>query len=182
MDILVLLAEGFEEIEALSPVDYLRRVGASIHTASITDDYYVTGSHNITVKADVLLSEINPDNYKLLYIPGGLPGATNLRDDARVSEIVNDFNEKNKLICAICAGPTVLYKANLLSSEKFTCYPGYEKNFKDLKRSDQVVVENENIITSMGPATAIELTMYICEKLFGKKMRTKLEEDILYNK
>ncbi|MGO1470554.1 MAG: DJ-1/PfpI family protein, partial [Tissierella sp.] len=105
MKIMVFLAEGFEEVEALTVVDYLRRVDIEVDTVSITKEKNVKGAHGIEVVGDKLLKDLNIDEYTGLVIPGGLPGATNLRDSKELIEIVEDFNKKEKLIAAICAGP-----------------------------------------------------------------------------
>ena len=115
LKILLFLAHGFEEVEALTLVDYLRRVDIEVDTVSITGDKLVTGAHDISVMADSILDEnLHKLSYDGLIIPGGMPGATNLRDDDRVIDLVKDFNEKGKLVAGICAGPIVFARAGII--------------------------------------------------------------------
>lgn len=177
---LVFLAEGFEEIEALTPVDYLRRAGIEVDTVSITDIREVVGSHNITVLADKTISEINEEDYLGLYIPGGIPGATNLRDSQKVIEIVKKFNEKEKIVSAICAGPVVLGRADIIKDKRVTSFPTFEDKIENLRTyvNDQIVVEDENIITGRGAAIAIYESFKLIEKIKGKEAVENLKEEI----
>ena len=135
---LVFLADGFEEIEALTLVDYFRRADIFVDTVSVGDDLFVCGSHNIIVKADRLIDDIDLDFYDGIYIPGGSVGAKNLRDDKRVIDIVKKFDEEKKIICAICAGPTVLDRAGIVSDRNLVCHPSVEKSLLNVgyKRYD----------------------------------------------
>ncbi len=118
MKIIVFLAEGFEEVEALTVVDYLRRKDIQVDTISITEEKEVIGAHNIRVIADKTIEEIEDINlYKGAIIPGGMPGATNLRDDKRVIDIIKSLYEEDKLTAAICAGPIVLEKAGIIKGK-----------------------------------------------------------------
>lgn len=132
MKIIVFLAEGFEEVEALTVVDYLRRKDIQVDTISITEEKEVIGAHNIRVIADKTIEEIEDINlYKGAIIPGGMPGATNLRDDKRVIDIIKSLYEEDKLTAAICAGPIVLEKAGIIKGKNITSYPGFEGELKD---------------------------------------------------
>src|SRR5699024_2395234 len=126
--VLVFLADGFEEIEALTPVDYLRRAGIKVDTVSITEDREVMGSHNIPVLADKRRSSINPDEYMICYIPWGIPGATILRDYDKVIEVLKKVYQNGGYATAICAGPIVLERAGILEGKKATSYPGFDKD------------------------------------------------------
>lgn len=181
-DLLVFLADGFEEVEALSVVDILRRGGLSVDTCSIKDSKKVTSSHQVTVLADVHIDDIKIDNYKACYIPGGQPGATNLQNDRRIIQIVEMFKEQGKLVAAICAGPQVLDTAGVLTDEKFTCYPGVEERLKTKKRLDVPVVVDDNIITAMGPAMAPFLGYELLKILSGKKKAKEVGDGFLINK
>lgn len=182
--VLVFLADGFEEIEALTPVDYLRRTGVEVTTVSINDDKKVLGAHNILVVADKLISEIDPKDYKLCYIPGGMPGASNLRDDKRVIEIIKAIDENDGYVSAICAGPIVLEEAGLLKGKKATSFPGFDKDLKSLETyvDDELVVVDGNIITGRGPAIAIFQALKLIEILKGKDTMLKIKEEIQQEK
>ena len=119
------LADGFEEVEAMAPLDLLRRGGIEVKTVGVTGEY-VTGSHNITIKADILPEAVEYEKLDCVILPGGLPGTTNLEKDDRVQAAIDFANEKKKLICAICAAPSILGNKGLLKGEKATCYPGFE--------------------------------------------------------
>lgn len=178
--ILLLLAEGFEEIEALTPVDYMRRKDIVVDTCSIEGGKKVTGAHNITVEADKVLGDIrSSDEYDGVIIPGGLPGATNLRDNDRVIDLVREFHESEKLIGAICAGPIVLQKAGILDGKQVTSYPGFEDELGESKYKEATVVKDGNIITARGPAVAVYFTLEIMQSLIGKEKTEELRGEIL---
>ncbi|MBS6610504.1 MULTISPECIES: DJ-1 family glyoxalase III [Peptoniphilus] len=178
-DLLVFLADGFEEIEALTVVDICRRAGLKVDTVSITDRYEVRGTHDVKVISDKNFDEINIEDYKAMYIPGGQPGATNLKKDKKVVECANLFNDEEKKIIAICAGPQVLDAANLLKENKFTCYPGVEESLKVKNPLDEAVVEDENIVTAMGPALAMLLGIKVVEILDSKEKAKEVAEGLL---
>ena len=178
-DLLVFLAEGFEEIEALTIVDVLRRADLKVDTVSVKDRLEVKGAHGVTVLADKAFDEINIEDYRAMYIPGGQPGATNLMNDKKVVECANVFNDEERKIIAICAGPEVLDAAGLLKDGKFTCYPGVEKRLKVKDPQDEAVVVEENIITAMGPALAILLGVKLVEVLVSKEKAEEVAEGLL---
>ena len=127
--VLVMLANGFEEVEALTVVDYLRRTGIEVNMVSTEKDLQVEGAHGIKVIGDLMIDDIRePLNYRGVFIPGGLPGATNLRDDPRVTDLVRTLADGGKMIASICAGPIVLNKAGVLDGKKVTSYPGYARD------------------------------------------------------
>ena len=162
--VIILLANGFEEIEALAPLDVLRRLNYDVSLVSMNDSLEVISSHGVKFVADTLFSE---KLYKCetVVIPGGLPGATNLRSDERVISLVSKFNKDNKLIAAICAGPIVLGKAGVLEGKDATCYPGFEDALNCQNYLLDNVVVSKNIITSRGPATAFEFAFAIAKYL-----------------
>lgn len=177
--VLVFLADGFEEIEALTIVDYLRRADIKLDTVSVMDDLNVVGSHNIKIKADLLLDNIKKEDYKALYIPGGTKGAENLRDDERVIDLVKAFNEEGKLIAAICAGPIVLDRAGLLDGKSFVSFPSIESlNEKEGFKKDELVVKDGNIITSRGAGVSVYLALDLIEILKGDEAKIKLKPGI----
>ncbi|RVU55729.1 DJ-1 family glyoxalase III [Anaerosphaera multitolerans] len=179
-DLLIFLADGFEEIEALTVCDYLRRAELEVELVSISGDRNVKGAHNITVIADKVIDEINFDEYRAVYIPGGLPGATNLAAENRVVELVKVYESEEKPVAAICAGPIVFDTAGLLKEGKFTCYPGYEVNLKTKGRVDEPVVIDENVITSMGPSFAQVLAFEMIGILKDEKASQQVKDGVLF--
>lgn len=179
--VLVLLANGFEEIEALSVVNVLRRAQVICQMGSLGTEY-VKGTHNIEVKSDVNINDININEYDGVVLPGGLPGAYNLRDSEKVREIVQKFNNDGKIIAAICAAPEALESFNILNGKKCTSYPEFIKDKSNLNYiENQIVVEDGNIITSRGPATAIEFSLAILKKLGYKKEYEEIKKGMLVN-
>ncbi|WP_373898626.1 DJ-1 family glyoxalase III [Haloimpatiens sp. FM7315] len=176
---IVLLARGFEEVEALTVVDVLRRGGVNCVTLSINEDKEVLGTHSILIKANNTLENTEVDKYDALIIPGGMPGAINLRDDEKVIELVKKFQKENKILAAICAGPIVFSKAGILDGVKVTSYPGFEKELSKSKYAEDIVVQDENIITSRGPATAMYFSFKILENLAEDTVVESLKKDML---
>lgn len=162
--VIILLNNGFEEIEALAPLDVLRRLNYEVLLVSMIDTLEVISSHGVSIKADVLFNDSLLDSEGVI-IPGGLPGATNLRDDKRVIELVKSFYNDKKLVAAICAGPIVFGKANILSNHFATSYPGFESELGCAKYLENNVVFSDNVITSRGPATAFDFAFAIAKYL-----------------
>lgn len=182
MKILLFLADGFEEVEALTVVDYLRRMDITVETVSITEDKKVRGAHDIIVISDTNLSKLKDiGSYDGVVIPGGLPGATNLRDNPEVVGIVKKMNENGKLTAAICAGPIVLERAGIIKDKKITSYPGFEEGLKEGIYIEENVVRDGNIITARGPALAVDFAIEIVDYLLGEEKAIELKKDILYN-
>lgn len=178
---IVLLAKGFEEVEALTCVDVLRRGGVHCITCSINLDKDVMGCHEIHVKANSLLKTTDVDKYDAIIIPGGMPGAANLRDDSAVIDLVKKFNSENKIVAAICAGPIVLKRAEIIEGKEVTCYSGFESDLQPVNFSREIVVQDGNIITSRGPATAIYFAFEILQNLVDKDVVENLKKDMLLN-
>lgn len=179
MKVYLHLADGFEEVEALTVVDVLRRANIDIETISITETYEVTGTHGVKVVADQLLDEVDYDQCDMIVLPGGLPGADYLEKDERLIEKIKIFNDQDKWIAAICAAPKILGRLGLLSGKTATCYPGIEDLLKGAKISSDPVAQSGNIITSKGPATAMLFALKIVEVLLGKDTAQKIKEDLL---
>jgi 4-methyl-5(b-hydroxyethyl)-thiazole monophosphate biosynthesis len=175
--VLLPLAEGFEEIEAITVVDVLRRAGIDVVTAGIPGSI-VTGSRNVQVTTDKKINDIDPDDYEAVVLPGGYPGYVNLGKTQKVIKIITSFNEDKKLIGAICAAPTVLAKVGLLEDRKATVYPGMEKELPYPRNGK--VVEDENIITSQGPGTAIDFALKLVERLTDKDKAKAVKKDLVY--
>ncbi len=181
--VILFLAEGFEEVEALTTVDYLRRKDIIVDIVSITKEEKVKGAHNIMVLSDKTIEDIKDiESYDAVIIPGGLPGATNLRDNSQVIETVKKINESGKLTAAICAGPIVLQKAGVIKDKKVTSYPGFEDELKSGIYTHENVVRDGNVITARGPALAVDFAIEIIKYLLGEGKAEELKQDILYKK
>lgn len=181
--VIVFLAEGFEEVEALTVVDYLRRVDMAVDTVSITNERQVQGAHNIVVIADKTIDELEDlANYTTVVIPGGMPGASNLRDNEVVINIVREIYEKQKLVAAICAGPIVLHRAGILHDKLVTSFPGFEEELSGTVYTGKDVERDGNVITARGPYFAVDFALEIVDYLLGEKKVDELKDSILYNK
>lgn len=192
MEIIVFLAEGFEEIEALTPVDYLRRVGISVKTASCGKSLEVTGSHGISVMADTLAENLLEPVLKGqitvgVIIPGGMPGANNVAECSAAMKILNNTINSKGLVAAICAAPVVtLAKTGFLQNKRFTCYPGMELQMekwcgndwqqltKDAKYTGNRVEIDGHLVTAAGSGTAEEFAITLVDILVGKEATKKL--------
>lgn len=178
--VVVALADGFEEMEAVISIDILRRTELSVINAAINNDLLVKGSRNITVQADVFLKDlaIIPD---VFLLPGGSAGAKNLAESEVVNDMLQACFQQNKIIAAICASPAcVLAKAGILEGKKATCYPSFEKLFSpQVVYSKDAVVIDGNIITSRGPGTAFEFALSITEVLCGAEAAQEVREQAL---
>ena len=163
--IAVVFAEGFEEIEALSPVDVFRRAGFDCSMLGL-ENVSVTGSHGIQVAMDGVFDG-NFDAYDLVVLPGGMPGSTNLRDHEGLITALQARNKAGKYIAAICAAPIVLNRAGLLEGRKFTCFPGVEEQIAAGDHQTDLVVVDGNIITSRGAGTALAFAYALVDLLGG---------------
>lgn len=161
----VFLADGFEELEALAPVDVLRRCGAKVLTVSVTDSKEVKGTHGITVLADVCGKHTNFDDAEAVILPGGLPGADNLENSEIVKKAVLDADKKGKIVAAICAAPKALGKFGILKGKRATCYPGFENELIGAEKADERVCVCENVITGCGAGAALEFSFEIAKKI-----------------
>ncbi len=178
--VLIFMAEGHEEIEALTVVDLLRRAGIDICMVSITGDKKVTGSHGITTVCDKLIETVNFDDADMLVLPGGMPGTLNLGNCELLMDQVHGFNTSKKGLAAICAAPTVFGKAGLLEGKKATCYPGIEGDLKGAITSTDAVCHDGHIITSRGLGTAIPFALEIIRTFQGDEAAEKLAKSIVY--
>lgn len=177
----VFLAEGFEEIEALTQTDVLKRAGIDVINVGVTGEF-VKGAHGIVVKSDISLSDaFEKNDAEGIILPGGMPGTTNLFESEKLNIMIKKAYDEKKLIAAICAAPSILGKLGLLKGKKATCYPGFEETLFGAKISKKNVVKDENIITSRGAGTAMEFALSIAEYITGKKMDA-LAEAMIYKK
>ena len=161
---LVLLATGFEEIEAVTIIDILRRAEINVTVAGLENDL-VTGSHQIPIKPDVYYKDINANDFDLLVLPGGQPGSTNLKQDPLVLKWLQQRHMKHKLSAAICAAPTVFQEAGILNNINITSYPSEQDKFSVANYKKDSVVQDGTIITSRAVGTAISFSLKLVEEL-----------------
>jgi 4-methyl-5(b-hydroxyethyl)-thiazole monophosphate biosynthesis len=166
--IIVPLAEGFEEIEAIAVIDILRRADVEVVVAGVGGKS-ITGSHGITVLCDREIGGCDAANADGIVLPGGLPGATNLRESAAVCDRILEINESGRAVGAICAAPTVLSSLGLLSGRKATCHPNHIQELKDCVYTERAVVVDGNIVTSRGAGTAVQFAAELVRILVSKE-------------
>ncbi|UCN01184.1 DJ-1/PfpI family protein [Sulfurimonas sp. SWIR-19] len=178
--VLVPLASGFEEIEAVSIIDVLRRAEVEVLVASLSDEMLVKGANNIVIQADLHVKEVNADMIDMVVLPGGWDGTYALADDENVQRILREMDAKGKNIGAICAAPFALNKAGVLK-EKYTCYPSVEEQIKKegYMGDKAMVVEDQNVMTSRGPGTALCFGLKIVKKLKGDESYNALKAGLL---
>jgi 4-methyl-5(b-hydroxyethyl)-thiazole monophosphate biosynthesis len=173
---LLLLAEGFEEIEAVTVIDVLRRAGVRVTVAALSSSP-VRGAHEIMISADTTLGAVDAHGFDALVLPGGMPGSKHLREDARVLELVREFVKANKLTAAICAAPTVLEAAGVLRQRRATGYPG--DALPSANYREESVVEDGPLVTSRGPATAFEFALTLVTRLVSAEAAATQRERLL---
>ncbi len=178
--VLVPLANGFEEIEAVNIIDVLRRAEITVLVASLDQNALVKGANGITIQTDIQIKEISADSIDMIVLPGGWGGTHALADDANVQQLLKEMDAKEKNIGAICAAPFALNAAGVLKPN-YTCYPSVENDIKlDGYQGDKaMVVEEGNVMTSRGPATAICFALAIVKKLKGDKTYETLKNGLL---
>ncbi len=177
-NVCVLLANGFEELEATALVDVLRRAGVSVTTLGV-EGREVTGAHGLALRADALLSEARHRPWDMVILPGGMPGAATLKDNAAVQELLKAQNAAGKRLAAICAAPMALAKAGVLSGKRATCYPGTEPELAGATLSEERVVHDGNVFTSRGPGTAVEFALALVSDLVGHEEAAALRRQML---
>lgn len=177
----VFFATGFEEIEALTVVDLLRRAGVDTDMVSIMESRTVEGSHQIPVVADKLLSEVDFDQADVLVLPGGMPGTKHLEECGPLMEQVDRFAADGRTVCAICAAPSILGHRGHLKGKRAIAYPGYEKELCGAQIVYEPAVTDGKIITGRGMGCAVEFGLAIVEYLKGKTVRDELSEKIVFH-
>ena len=175
------LATGFEDIEALAPIDIMRRAGLPVETVSITGERIVTSAHAVGFVTDRLLSEIDFEDAELLFLPGGMPGATNLDACQPLREGLVAHYKAGRQIAAICAAPLVLGHLGLLEGRRATCYPGFETELYGADYTAALVEQDGQFITGKGPGAAMELGYVLVERLKDKPTADALREGMMYN-
>lgn len=178
-EVALFLAEGFEEIEAITVIDILRRADILVQVVSVTGELIVSGSHKISILADCLFEEHNFINTDMLVLPGGMPGTNGLDVHLGLRELLLDFAKQEKPLAAICAAPLVLGNLGLLKNKKATCYPGFEAHLVGALLQDNEVVSDGAFITSKGPGTAISFALEIVKTLIGKKKVDELSQAMI---
>ncbi len=163
--VFVFLADGFEEIEAITVIDMLRRAEIPTQTVSISDKKEVVGAHHIKVMADELIGNIVQADAAAIVLPGGMPGSTNLKDSDALKQIIITQNNEHAYIAAICAAPIVLANAGVLEGKKATCYPGFESQLAGAIHKEGPVVIDDKIVTANGPASASAFALALIELL-----------------
>lgn len=172
----VFFADGFEEIEAFTSVDVMRRAGLNVEMVSVTPDEIVTGAHEVPVLCDKNIANCDFCDADLLLLPGGMPGAATLEKCPELRKQVQRFVEEDKPIAAICAAPMILGKMGFLKGKKATCYPGFEQYLEGAECTGAPVEKDGNIITGKGPGAAMEFALAVVERLLGKEKVEELKE------
>ena len=178
--ICIFLAEGFEEVEALFPLDILRRGGLSVKTVSVTGNKTVKGAHQVPVVADVLFEDLKEEDVEMIVLPGGLPGATNLDAHAGLDQLIKSFAAAAKPMAAICAAPLVYGNRGLLKGKKATCYPGFDQYLEGAEYTGNLVEVTDNFITGKGPAAAYVFGFAILEKFAGVEKTKEIKKGMLF--
>ena len=176
--VLAYIADGMEEVECLSVVDMLRRGGVEVQLVSVNGKMEVTGAHNIRVGADCLLEASDPDSADLLFLPGGMPGTTHLRESEGVCAALRKAAADGRRLAAICAAPSVLGELGLLEGKKATCYPGFEGQLLGVSYTHEGVVTDGNITTARGVGFAIDLGLELLRVLKGEKPAEEIKAAI----
>lgn len=177
--IAVHLANGFEEIEAVTIIDVLRRADIDVSVVSVTGKLEVTGAHHLKVLADSLFEQVNYDEFYMIVLPGGMPGAANLDAHAGLKEIIMKFNAGNKQLAAICAAPLVYGNLGILKGKQAVCYPGFENYLKGAEVLAIPVVESGNVLTGNGPGSAIKFALKIVEKAVSAEKANLVAKQML---
>lgn len=177
----IFFGTGFEEIEALTVVDLLRRAGIEAYCISIDNKSQVTSSHNVTVSMDKGIDDVDFDSLDIIVCPGGMPGTKNLEACTKLTSKIREFYNNGKLIAAICAAPSIFGHMGLLEGKKACIYPGMEAELKGAQVCFEKVIKTDNVITSRGMGTAIEFGLEIVATLLNRDTADKLGQTVVYN-
>jgi len=175
--IMILIAEGLEECEALVPYDLFLRAGLEVDLVSITNDLNVASTHNFVINTHKLIKDINPGDYALLMLPGGMPGVSNLEASKDVQDLIDSFVKEDKYIAAICAAPSILVHKGLVKDNEFVCFPGFEENLK--QRNEKAYTHNK-FITGKGLGASFEFAHEIISLLVSKEKADEVISRIQY--
>ena len=174
------LAEGFEEVEAITIADVLRRARIDVQLVAVGGSNSVTGAHGITVLADQLIENADYNDCEMIALPGGMPGTTNLMSDETLISQIRKFADEDKYLAAICAAPMVLAAAGVLEGKKATIFTGMENKLAGAKYKKDTVVVDGKIITSKGPGTAMDFALTLVETIRGRAIASTLKKDLIY--
>ncbi|MBF0710772.1 MULTISPECIES: DJ-1 family glyoxalase III [unclassified Gemella] len=178
--IAVLADNGFEEIELLTPIDVLRRAGLKVDLISANNAECISSSRNVKILVDKKINDINSIlDYDAIFIPGGMPGAENLKNNERVIEFFQEMNKAAKLVSAICAAPIVLDKAGLTQNKNITCYPGFENSIDFKSYSESTVIVDGNMITASGPGLALDFSLKLLTYLTNEETSNNIAKAML---
>jgi len=176
---LIILADGFEEIEAIAPIDLLRRAGIEVKVAGLGKKQ-IKAAHGIEIVCDEIFDVKKHCDFDAIILPGGMPGTTNLMENDDVIQAVKNYFAAEKLCCAICAAPKILAKAGILKKRKFTCFPSAEKSISGAQYLDDAVVQDENIITAKAAGTSIDFAYVIIANLLDEEDAATVLDRIYY--
>lgn len=178
----ILLGNGFETVEALTPCDVLRRAGVEVALVTVNGDKSVVSGQNITVQADLTLDQVSLDNMEMLVLPGGLGGVHNILSSIDAQVMIHNAATEGKYVCAICAAPTILAQLGLLDRRSATVYPGMEEQmFSAVMMKGAHVVEDGRIITAEAAGSSFEFGLKLIEVLRGKEASDKVKNGIHYH-
>jgi len=179
--VIIPLAEGCEELEAVTLIDLLRRAEITVITASLTENTLITASRGVRLMADTTLENVIYDDFDMIILPGGMPGTTHLDEDIHVHALIKRLHQSDKAIAALCAAPLVLANMELLNNKRVSCYPGVlnPDDWPEIKLCDEAVVIDGNILTSQGPGTAMDFALLIIEYLTNQETRSSVEASLV---
>ena len=180
--IAIFLAEGYEEIEALTVADICRRCGLEADLVSITEERWVRSSHQVTVQADLCFDQADFGSYDMLVLPGGMPGTRNLEAHRGLMEQVDAFYRAGKYVAAICAAPSIFGHRGLLKGRKACSYPGFERHLEGAEVTTGPVEISDHVITSRGMGTAIDFGLAIAGVFCGREKAAEMAEAIIYGR
>jgi 4-methyl-5(b-hydroxyethyl)-thiazole monophosphate biosynthesis len=175
----IFFAPGFEEVEALTSADVLKRAGADVELISITEDKNVTGAHEMTIVCDRVFEGKPIEEKDIIILPGGITGAQNLQQHSKLIDLIKEFDTGKKWIAAICAAPMILGEIGILTDRKATCFPGFEHHLKGAHHYPAPTITDGHIITGRGIGAAMEFSLEIIANLYGPEKATELREKMV---
>lgn len=181
-EVCMFFGTGYEEVEALAAVDVMRRAGITVDMVSITVERKVTSSHKVTIEMDCLLEEVDFDSVKMIVLPGGMPGTTNLENCAPLMEQLDKFYAQGKGIAAICAAPSILGHRGMLKGRKACCYPSFESHLDGAKVTKNPCEVSEHVITARGMGAAVDFGLAIVACLRDRQTADHIAESICYKR
>lgn len=181
-EVCMFFGTGYEEVEALAVIDILRRAGVDVSMVSITGERKVTSSHKVTIEMDCLLEEVDFERVKMILLPGGMPGTTNLEACEPLMKQLDNFYERKKAIGAICAAPSILGHRGMLKGRNACCYPSFESHLEGAAVSKNPCEISDFIITSRGMGCAVDFGLAVLGYLRGQEAADKIADAIVYNR